>query len=68
MKKCKYLFEEATKLVSLTGVFSTNEGFEEIATEDLRYLLLPFFLAQLELKVCNDDRKHNVEIAEIYYK
>lgn len=68
IKKCIKLFEDATRLVSLCGVFSSNESHEEIATNDLRYLLLPFFLAQLNLKLCGSNRKHSVEIAEIYYK
>lgn len=68
IKKCIGLFEDSTRLVSLTGVFSSNESFQEITTEDLKFLLLPFFLAQLQLKLCTADRKHNVEIAEIYYK
>lgn len=68
IKKCIGLFEDATRLVSLCGVFSANESHEEIATSDLRYLLLPFFLAVLNLKLCGSNRKHCVEVAEIYYK
>lgn len=68
IKKCIGLFEDATRLVSLCGVFSSNESHEEIATSELRYLLLPFFLAQLNLKLCGSNRKHCVETAEIYYK
>jgi immunoglobulin-binding protein 1 len=49
-------------------MFSTNETYEEIATEDLKYLLLPFFLAQLTLKICNVDRKEIVGVAEVYFK
>lgn len=62
------MLEDSTRLVSLAGVFSSNENYKELATEDIKFLLLPFFLAQLQLKLCNPDRKHNVEIAEIYYK
>lgn len=68
IKKCIKLFEDATRLVSLCGVFSSNESHEEISTVDLRYLLLPFFLAQLNLKLCGNNRKQCVEIAEVYYK
>lgn len=67
IKKCIGLFEDSTRLVSLCGLFSSNEGFEEVATENLRYFLLPFFLGQLTLKLCNAERKELVEVAEIYY-
>lgn len=64
-------FEDATRLVSLGGMFSENEGFEEIPTGDIKYLLLPFFLGQLTLKLNSaesDTRKNLVEVAEVYYK
>lgn len=64
-------FEDATRLVSLGGTFSENEGFEEIPTGDIKYLLLPFFLGQLTLKLNSTEseaRKNLVEVAEVYYK
>ncbi|XP_058448318.1 immunoglobulin-binding protein 1 [Malaya genurostris] len=67
IKKCINLFEDSTRLVSLCGLFSSNEAYEEVATENLRYFLLPFFLGQLTLKLCNAGRKEIVEVAEIYY-
>ncbi|XP_055591960.1 immunoglobulin-binding protein 1 [Uranotaenia lowii] len=68
IKKCIGLYEDSTRLVSLCGLFSANESYEEVATENLRYLLLPFFLAQLTQKLCKADRKEVVEVAEVYYK
>lgn len=71
MKKQIGNFEDATRLVSLRGLFSENEGFEEIPTGDIKFLLLPFFLAQLTLKLNSveaDTRKNFVEVAEVYYK
>ncbi|XP_055638454.1 immunoglobulin-binding protein 1 [Toxorhynchites rutilus septentrionalis] len=67
IKKCIGLYEDATRLVSLCGLFSSNETYEEIATENLRYFLLPFFLGQLNLKLCNADRKQIVEMADVYF-
>lgn len=64
-------FEDATRLVSLGGIFSDNEAFEEIPTGDIKFLLLPFFLGQLTLKLNSSDtagRKSFVEVAEVYYK
>jgi immunoglobulin-binding protein 1 len=68
VKQCIGLFEDSTRLVSLIGMFSTNETYEEIATEDLKYLLLPFFLAQLTLKLCGGERKEIVDVADVYFK
>lgn len=63
------MFEDATKLVSMSGMFSTNESHEEISTSNLKYLLLPFFLAQTTLKLCNvRDRKNVVDVAKVYYE
>nr|XP_029709153.1 immunoglobulin-binding protein 1-like [Aedes albopictus] len=67
IKKCIGLFEDSTRLVSLCGLFSKNETHDEVATDNLRYFLLPFFLAQLTLKLCNAERKEIVEVAEVYY-
>lgn len=62
------MFEDATKLVSMIGMFSENESHEEISTNNLKYLLLPFFLAQTSLKLCVQDRKNVVDVAKIYYE
>lgn len=62
------MFEDSTRLVSMTGMFSKNESYEEISTNDLKFLLLPFFLAQTSLKLCSADRKNVVEVAKIYYE
>ncbi|XP_055547432.1 immunoglobulin-binding protein 1 [Wyeomyia smithii] len=67
IKKCIGLFEDSTRLVSLCGLFSTNETPDEVPTEHLSYFLLPFFLGQLTLKLCSAERKEIVEVAEVYY-
>lgn len=57
--------------MSLGGFFSDNEAFQEIPTCDIKFLLLPFFLGQLTLKLNSVDpdiRKNYVEVAEVYYK
>ena len=47
------LFEDATRVVSLADIFSRNESFEEISTENINYLLLPALLGTLTIKLCN---------------
>jgi immunoglobulin-binding protein 1 len=61
------MFEDSTRLVSMSGMFSKNESHEEISTNDLKFLLLPFFLAQSTLKLCSLDRKNVVDVAKVYY-
>lgn len=62
------MFEDATKLVSMVDMFSDNESFEEIATENVKYFLLPALLGTLTTKICGtDDRMHIVKVAEIYF-
>lgn len=68
VKKCIGMFEDSTRLVSMVGMFSKNESHEEISTNDLKFLLLPFFLAQTTLKLCSADRKNVVDVAKVYYE
>uniref|UniRef100_A0A182QUZ8 Immunoglobulin-binding protein 1 n=1 Tax=Anopheles farauti TaxID=69004 RepID=A0A182QUZ8_9DIPT len=68
VKKAIGLFEDATRLVSLVGMFSSNESYEEVPTENLRYFLLPFFLGKMTLRLCNVNRAEVVEVAEVYFK
>lgn len=62
------MFEDATKLVSIVDMFSDNETFEEVATENIKYFLLPALLGKLTTKICgSDDRLHLVKVTEIYF-
>lgn len=68
VKKCIKMLEDSTRMVNMSGMFSKNETHEEISTNNLRYLLLPFLLAQSTLKLTNaQDRKNIVDVAKIYY-
>lgn len=60
-------FEESTKVVNQIGMFSPNELIDEVPTEHLQYLLLPFFLAKLSTKQNDSDRGRLLDLAEIYY-
>lgn len=68
VKKCMHLLEDATRLVSAIGLFSDNESIDEVATNNLKYMLLPYFLGQLSQKLCKDDRQEIVQVAEVYFK
>ncbi|KAK0075229.1 hypothetical protein PV325_007183 [Microctonus aethiopoides] len=68
VKKCMSMLEDATKLVSMADMFSANEDFDEIPTENVKYFLLPALLGTLATKLCDrDNRLHNVEVSEVYF-
>lgn len=69
--ECTALLETATRLVSAAGLFADNETEDEIATEHLRYLLLPYFLGQLVQKrsaTGQQQRADIVRVADVYFK
>lgn len=68
IRRCMKLFEDATRLVSLIGMFSRNESVEEIATNDLKFFLLPVLLGILSLKITSPDRLEIVQTADIYFR
>ncbi|XP_018315511.1 immunoglobulin-binding protein 1 [Mycetomoellerius zeteki] len=68
IKRTMHMFEDATRLVSIVDMFSDNETFEEVATENIKYFLLPALLGKLTNQLCIiDDRMHLVKVAEVYF-
>ncbi|XP_029298289.1 immunoglobulin-binding protein 1 [Cottoperca gobio] len=51
------MLEEASGMVAQLDLFSRNEELEEIATADLRYLLLPALLGALTMKQTGRDKR-----------
>nr|XP_018899637.1 PREDICTED: immunoglobulin-binding protein 1b [Bemisia tabaci] len=69
VKKCMNLLEDTTRLVSETGMFSSNESISEIATSHIKFLLLPALLGSLALKLTTSgDRTEIVQTAEVYFR
>lgn len=62
------LFEDATRLVSIAGIFSSNEDIEEVATKNIKYFLLPALLGTLSMKLCVEDRFSVIQTAEVYFR
>eukprot|EP00128_Syssomonas_multiformis_P014061 Colp12_sorted_trinity150504_noHs@7007 len=50
-------FERAAVLVRGLDVFSKNEHLEDINTVDMRYLLIPAYLADLQLRIVNRETR-----------
>ncbi|KYM98892.1 PREDICTED: immunoglobulin-binding protein 1b [Cyphomyrmex costatus] len=68
IKRTMRMFEDATRLVSIVDMFSDNESFDEVATENIKYFLLPALLGKLTNQLCTtDDRMHLVKVAEVYF-
>lgn len=55
--KAKSLFNRAMDLVESLTLFSDNESVEDIATSDLKYLIIPAYLAKITISSeCNTNR------------
>ncbi|XP_056146197.1 immunoglobulin-binding protein 1 [Lampris incognitus] len=60
--------EEASRMAAQLDLFSRNELLEEIATTDLKYLLLPVLLGALTMKQTNRaTRLQSVQMARVYF-
>jgi len=69
VKSCITQFVRCTFMVNILGLFSFNEEIDEVSTGNLRFILLPAFLGDLELKLTSGkDRKTIVENAFIYFR
>ncbi|KAJ9159888.1 hypothetical protein P3X46_025342 [Hevea brasiliensis] len=54
-KGCEAL-ERCEEMINKLGLFSANETKDDIATTDLKYILVPYYLAELTEKISQDDR------------
>ncbi|XP_061348946.1 PP2A regulatory subunit TAP46 [Gastrolobium bilobum] len=54
-KGCETL-QKCEDMVNKLGLFSANETKEDISTNNLKYILVPFYLAELTEKIAQDDR------------
>ncbi|XP_031734272.1 immunoglobulin-binding protein 1 isoform X1 [Anarrhichthys ocellatus] len=62
------MLEEASRMVALLDLFSRNEELEEIATADLKYLLLPALCGALTMKQTSRDKRLKiVQTARAYF-
>lgn len=62
------MLEEASRMVAQLSLFSRNEELEEIATVDLKYMLLPALLGALTLKKINRDKRLEIiQTAQAYF-
>ncbi|KAH8292852.1 hypothetical protein KR054_012613 [Drosophila jambulina] len=68
VKTAMCLFEEATVIVNQVSMFSANELIDEVSTDSLPFMLLPYFLAKLTTKINNPNNTEALDLGEIYFK
>jgi len=68
VKQCIRNLESCTRMVSILGIFSSNEEIDEVSTLNLKFFLLPAFLGDLTLKSSDIERKSCVKNADVYFK
>lgn len=61
-------FEEATVIVNQVSMFSPNELIDEVSTDSLPFMLLPYFLGKLTTKINNPHSTEALDLGEIYFK
>lgn len=62
------MLEQASTMVAQLDLFSRNEELEELATADLKYLLLPALLGALTMKQTGRDKRLEiVQAARAYF-
>ncbi|GKU89080.1 hypothetical protein SLEP1_g3270 [Rubroshorea leprosula] len=54
-KGCEAL-EKCEDMISRLGLFSSNETKDDISTANLKYILVPYYLAELNEKLSGEDR------------
>nr|XP_046262674.1 immunoglobulin-binding protein 1 [Scatophagus argus] len=68
VKRGLNMLEEASRMVAQLDLFSRNEELDEIATADLKYLLLPALLGALTMKQTRQDKRlETVQAARAYF-
>lgn len=68
VKRAIGMLEEASRMAAQLDLFSRNEELEEVATVDLKYLLLPALLGALTMKqTSREKRLEIVQAARAYF-
>ncbi|KAL4575736.1 hypothetical protein LXL04_011820 [Taraxacum kok-saghyz] len=62
-KGCEAL-RQCEEMISKLGLFSANETKEDISTTNLKYILVPFYVAELTEKTGHDDRIEILKVSQ----
>ncbi|KAF5202204.1 Pp2a regulatory subunit tap46 [Thalictrum thalictroides] len=63
LRKGVQALQTCDDMVNKLGLFSANESKEDIATANLKYMLVPFYLAELIEKLAQDDRAQVLKVS-----
>ncbi|KAG8501943.1 hypothetical protein CXB51_004707 [Gossypium anomalum] len=66
-KGCEVL-EKCEDMISKLGLFSSNETKDDISTNNLKYLLVPFYLAELTERLAQEERIQILKISQAKLK
>lgn len=66
-KGCEAL-NRCDDMVNKLGLFSSNETKDDISTANLKYILVPFYLAELTEKIAQDDRIQIIKASQAKLK
>ncbi|WOK99869.1 PP2A regulatory subunit TAP46 [Canna indica] len=56
------------EMISKLGLFSSNETKDDVSTANLKYLLVPFYIAELTEKVAEEDKIKVLKISQDHLK
>ncbi|XP_010520971.1 PREDICTED: PP2A regulatory subunit TAP46 isoform X2 [Tarenaya hassleriana] len=68
VKKGCEMLRKSEDMIGKLGLFSSNETKDDISTTNLKYLLVPFYLAELTEKIAQDDRSQIVKASQAKLK
>eukprot|EP00455_Lapot_gusevi_P028441 TRINITY_DN3036_c0_g2_i3.p1 TRINITY_DN3036_c0_g2~~TRINITY_DN3036_c0_g2_i3.p1 ORF type:complete len:397 (+),score=77.17 TRINITY_DN3036_c0_g2_i3:60-1250(+) len=49
------------------GVFSSNETLDDVSTADLKYVLVPYFLGEICLKIVDQNREQHLKASQRFF-
>lgn len=68
VKKGSDLLRQCEEMISKLGLFSLNETKDDISTANLKYILVPYYLAELTEKIAEDGRIKVLEASQAKLK
>ncbi|KAJ5312458.1 hypothetical protein PENANT_c027G07875 [Penicillium antarcticum] len=61
-------FQECQRQISMLSLFSSNESLEDVSTNDIQYMSLEYFLAELMQRAATSDREASLKRALEQYE
>ncbi|KAJ5747411.1 uncharacterized protein N7511_009107 [Penicillium nucicola] len=61
-------FQECQRQISMLSLFSSNESLEDVSTNDIQYMSLEYFLAELVQRAATSDREASLKRALEQYE